>query len=271
MRYLVTDHLGCIKESIDTSVFCGSNEFFYLKQLKSVKMGAMQKDTIIKIEKLKKEFVDNGSSLVIFENANLEIKHGEKIAIVGASGSGKSTLLSLLAGLDKPTEGEIFVKNIQINNLSEKELSDYRNREISIIFQSFELISPFTVYENVRAPLDIRGSISNAEIEGTTNNLLEKVGLGDRKHSFPSTLSGGEKQRVAIARTLASNTDIILADEPTGSLDRKTGEIVLDLLLKEVSNLSKTLIVITHDMSIAEKMDRIIELKDKNLQEKTGV
>ncbi len=231
----------------------------------------MQKDIIIKIKKLKKEFTDNGAPLVIFENTDLEIRHGEKIAIVGASGSGKSTLLSLLAGLDKPTEGEIFVKDIQINNLSEKELSDYRNREVSIIFQSFELISPFTAYENIRAPLDIRGNISDIEIKSTANNLLEEVGLSGRKDSFPSTLSGGEKQRVAIARALASNTDIILADEPTGSLDRKTGEMVFDLLLKEVSKLSKTLIVITHDMSIAEKMDRIIELKDKNLQEKTSV
>lgn len=234
-------------------------------------MGAMQKDTIIKIKNLKKEFIDNGSPLVIFENTNLEIKNGEKIAIIGASGSGKSTLLSLLAGLDKPTEGEIFVKDIPINDLSEKELSDYRNREVAIIFQSFELIGPFTAHENVRAPLDIRGNVSDKDIESTTNTLLEEVGLSNRKHSFPSTLSGGEKQRVAIARALASNTDIILADEPTGSLDRKTGEMVFDLLLREVDKRSKTLIVITHDINIAQKMDRIIELKDKNLQEKTSV
>jgi lipoprotein-releasing system ATP-binding protein len=231
----------------------------------------MNKNIIIKIKNLKKEFIDNDSSLVIFENTNLEIRQGEKIAIVGASGSGKSTLLSLLAGLDKPSQGEIFVKDVLINNFSEKQLSDYRNREISIIFQSFELISPFTAYENVRAPLDIRGNISDKEIENTTQSLLQEVGLKDRAHSFPSTLSGGEKQRVAIARALASNTDIILADEPTGSLDRETGEMVFDLLLREVAKRSKTLIVITHDINIAQKMDRIIELKDRNLHERTNL
>ena len=227
----------------------------------------MNKNTIIKIQNLKKEFTDVNPALVIFENTNLEIKQGEKIAIIGSSGSGKSTLLSLLAGLDKASQGEIYVKDTLINTLTENQLSDYRNREIAIIFQSFELINPFTALENVRAPLDIRGGISNKEIENTVKTLLADVGLSERKSSFPNTLSGGEKQRVAIARALASNTDIILADEPTGSLDRTTGDMVLDLLLREVEKRSKTLIIITHDMKIAEKMDRIFELKDKNLHE----
>lgn len=227
----------------------------------------MNNNTIIKIQNLKKEFTDVDPALVIFENTNLEIKQGEKIAIIGSSGSGKSTLLSLLAGLDKATQGEIYVKDTLINTLNENQLSDYRNREIAIIFQSFELINPFTAFENVRAPLDIRGGISNKEIENTVKTLLGEVGLSERKSSFPNTLSGGEKQRVAIARALASNTDIILADEPTGSLDRTTGDMVLDLLLREVEKRSKTLIIITHDMKIAEKMDRIFELKDKNLHE----
>lgn len=227
----------------------------------------MNKNTIIKIQNLKKEFTDVDPALVIFENTNLEIKQGEKIAIIGSSGSGKSTLLSLLAGLDKASQGEIYVKDTLINTLTENQLSDYRNREIAIIFQSFELINPFTAFENIRAPLDIRGGISNKEIENTVKTLLAEVGLSERKSSFPNTLSGGEKQRVAIARALASNTDIILADEPTGSLDRTTGDMVLDLLLKEVEKRSKTLIIITHDMKIAEKMDRIFELKDKNLHE----
>lgn len=223
-------------------------------------------NTIIKIQNLKKEFTDN-NPLTIFENTNLEIKQGEKVAIVGSSGSGKSTLLSLLAGLDKPTSGEIYVKGVLINDLNENELSNYRNREVSIIFQSFEFIAPFNAFENIGAPLDIRGGISNKEIKSITDTLLTEVGLSERKFSFPNTLSGGERQRVAIARALASNTDIILADEPTGSLDRTTGDKVLDLLLREVGKRSKTLIIITHDMKIAEKMDRILELKDKNLHE----
>ena len=227
----------------------------------------MDKNTLINIKNLKKEFSDNDTSLVIFENTNLQIKDGEKVAIVGASGSGKSTLLSLLAGLDRPTEGEIYVNNHKINELSFDELSEYRNKQISIIFQSFELISPFNSFENISAPLDIRGTFTAKDIEDITNTLLSEVGLKDRAYSFPSTLSGGERQRVAIARALASNPDIILADEPTGSLDSKTGGIVLDLLLREVDKRGKTLIIITHDMNIAEKMDRIIELKDKNLHE----
>lgn len=229
----------------------------------------MNNNTIVRIKNLKKQFENGSEALVIFENTNLEIKHGEKVAIIGPSGSGKSTLLSLLAGLDKPSSGEIFVKELQVDKLSDNELSNYRNREVSIIFQSFELISPFTAIENVSSPLDIRGDQTSSTNTASASALLEEVGLIKRKNSFPSTLSGGEKQRVAIARALASDTDIILADEPTGSLDSKTGEMILDLLLKEVSKRSKTLIIITHDMRIAEKMDRIIELKDRNLHEIT--
>lgn len=231
----------------------------------------MEKKAIIKINNLKKEFTNTSEALVIFENTNLEIKEGEKVAIVGASGSGKSTLLSLIAGLDKATEGEIFVKDIEISNLSESALANYRNNEISIIFQSFELISPFTALENIKAPLDIRGGISDVAINTIADTLLHEIGLINRSGSFPNTLSGGEKQRVAIARALSSNTSIILADEPTGSLDRKTGDLILELLLREVDKRSKTLIIITHDINIANKMDRIIELKDKNLHEAKNV
>jgi predicted ABC-type transport system involved in lysophospholipase L1 biosynthesis ATPase subunit len=151
----------------------------------------MDKNTLIKIENLKKEFGDNDTPLVIFENTNLQIKDGEKVAIVGASGSGKSTLLSLLAGLDRPTEGEIYVKNHKLSELSLDELSEYRNKQISIIFQSFELVSPFNSFENISAPLDIRGTFTTKDIEDITNTLLLEVGLKDRAYSFPSTLSGG--------------------------------------------------------------------------------
>lgn len=222
---------------------------------------------IIKIENVKKEFSTANETVVIFENSNFEINYGEKVAIIGASGSGKSTLLSLLAGLDTPTEGNIFIKGVPMNTLSEKELCAYRNNQVSIVFQSFELISSFTALENITAPLDIRGGISKQKIAEVAAMLLRDVGLENRRNSFPSTLSGGEKQRVAIARALASDTDIILADEPTGSLDNKTGEVVLDLLLTEVHKRSKTLVVITHDMNIANKMDRIIELRDKRFYE----
>ncbi|HMO79094.1 MAG TPA: ABC transporter ATP-binding protein [Candidatus Paceibacterota bacterium] len=227
----------------------------------------MNKEIIIKIQNLKKEFDDGSEKLVIFEDANLEIYKGEKVAIIGPSGSGKSTLLSLIAGMDKPTSGEIIVGNKKIQNLSENELSKYRNQEISMIFQSFELIGPFTAIENIMAPLDIRNTKNAKENKSIAWELIQKIKLEKRENHYPNTLSGGEKQRVAIARALSANTEIILADEPTGSLDRKTGEIVLELLLSEVKIRNKTLFVITHDTQIAEKMDRIFELKDKKLYE----
>ncbi len=227
----------------------------------------MEKNTVIDIKDVNKEFTNGNSPLMIFENVNFKVKQGEKVAIVGASGSGKSTLLSLLAGLDKPTLGDIYVKGRMINRLSYDELSDYRNSEVSIIFQSFELIAPFNSFENISAPLDIRGGIGASRISEITNTLLQDVGLTERAESFPETLSGGERQRVAICRALASDADIILADEPTGSLDAKTGRVILDLLINEVGKRKKTLIIITHDMNIAEKMDRIVELRDRKLHE----
>ena len=200
----------------------------------------------------------------ILKNVYFSINEGEKVAIVGPSGSGKSTLLSLLAGLDRATQGEIEVAGKKIENLNDKEMSVFRNQDISIIFQSFELIAPFTTSENISAPLDIRGEqISNEDL----NDIISSVGLLHRKNAFPATLSGGEKQRTAIARSLFSDAKVILADEPTGSLDRVTGESVLALLLSEVENRKKTLIIITHDMSIASRMDRVFKVENGTLHE----
>jgi putative ABC transport system ATP-binding protein len=228
----------------------------------------MQKPKIIQIKNLRKEFKNENESLVIFSDANLDIFQGEKIAIIGPSGSGKSTLLSLLSGLDRVSSGEIIFLDKALSSLSEKELSFYRNTDISIIFQSFELISPFNSIENISAPLDIRGDLNQKEVLEISKKILLDVGLSEKANCFPNTLSGGEKQRVAIARALASDAKLILADEPTGSLDRKTGEKVLDLLIKEVDKRGKTLVIITHDIETAQKMDRIIEVKEKNLHER---
>lgn len=201
--------------------------------------------------------------LDILTDVNLEIHKHEKIAIIGPSGSGKTTLLSLLAGLDRPSSGSITVGSQEISSVSDKDLAHYRNATMGIIFQSFELIVPFTVIENITAPLDIAGTRNPEHV----NSLLERTGMQDRTNAYPSTLSGGEKQRVAIARALAHNPTLILADEPTGSLDQETGKTVLALLLDEVTREKKTLIVITHDEKIAQKMDRIFKIKDKKLYE----
>lgn len=220
----------------------------------------------ISVQGVSKQFSTPQGIVPILDSVSFAIMPGEKVAIVGPSGSGKSTLLSLLAGLDTPTSGDIKVQNIDVHALSEDKRSDFLNTRISIIFQSFELIAPFTVVENVRAPLDIRGVVG-ADADKIVARVLESVGLSHRAHALPYTLSGGEKQRVAIARALASDAEVILADEPTGSLDRHTGETVLALLLKEVREYKKTLVVITHDMTIAEQMDRVLMVRDGRVVE----
>jgi ABC-type lipoprotein export system ATPase subunit len=208
-----------------------------------------------------KSFFENGKEIVILKDLDLTVGKGEKIAIVGPSGSGKSTVLSIIAGIDKPDSGEVRVNSKDLNALTEKDLAMFRNRDIGIIFQSFELILPFTVSENVSAPQDIGGTRDDALVA----NLLEKVGLSPKADSGVSNLSGGEKQRTAIARSLSNNPAILLADEPTGSLDRVTGKKVLDLLMNLIEKENRTLVIITHDEEVAERMDKTYELKDKKL------
>jgi putative ABC transport system ATP-binding protein len=219
----------------------------------------------ITLTNLGKSFTTPTGTLEILVGINATIAHEEKVAIIGPSGSGKSTLLALLAGLDTPTTGDITVHHTHLNTLDERALAHYRNNTIGIIFQSFELILPFTVAENVAAPQDIAGRSNPARVQ----DLIQRVGLTERAHAFPQTLSGGEKQRVAIARALVNNPEIILADEPTGSLDRTTGAAVLELLLEEATREHKTLIIITHDQHIASRMDRVFVLQDKQLNEQT--
>ena len=222
------------------------------------------KKAILELRNISKSFGDKTGEFSILENVNAVIYEGEKVAIVGPSGSGKSTLLSLLAGLDIPTGGEILNEGNVMTGLTEKELAHYRNQTIGIIFQSFELVSPFTVKENIEIPLLLSGKNNPTRVD----SLIARVGLSERSDFFPRTLSGGEKQRTAIARALVNNPKIILADEPTGSLDRETGNRVLDLLLEGVNKEKKTLIIITHDSTISGKMDRVFEIQDKRLHEK---
>lgn len=221
----------------------------------------MSKRKIIELIGVSKCFLEGDKKVHILDDVNLEVLEGEKIAIVGPSGSGKSTILSLIAGLDTPDTGQILVDGKVVNKLTEKELAKYRNQDIGVVFQSFELILPFTVLENVMAPQEIKKDINKTRAE----TLLEEVSIKHKTYSAVTNLSGGEKQRVAIARALSNNPKIILADEPTGSLDRITGKHVLDLLVNLASNEKRTLIIITHDEEIAKQMDRIYTLKDKKL------
>jgi len=222
-------------------------------------------EIILELSGVGKSFNTPDGPLPILKNVTVTITRGEKVAIIGPSGSGKSTLLSLIGLLDTPTEGTLVISGVTVADLSEAKQADFRNQKIGFIFQSFELISPFTVAENISAPLDISGKPVN---ETLVQDLILSLGLQDRTNARPQTLSGGEKQRVAIGRALINQPDILLADEPTGSLDRATGEKVLDLLLGAVATHNTTLIIITHDESIAARMDRVFTLQDKTIHER---
>ncbi len=222
--------------------------------------------TILTLRNVSKTFNTQKGDITILQNVSLTVSAGEKIAIIGPSGSGKSTLLSLIGLLDTPTEGVVEVAGRNISTLSENEQAQFRNEKIGFIFQSFELITPFTVTENVTAPLDIGHSVVDTK---EVQDLITHIGLGGRSQAMTQTLSGGEKQRVAIARALIRKPALILADEPTGSLDRATGERVLTMLLDSVQNSNTTLIIITHDESIASRMDRVFEIKDKGIHERS--
>jgi putative ABC transport system ATP-binding protein len=216
---------------------------------------------MITLKNISKTFLDGDAKITILHDVNLSIETGERVAIIGPSGSGKSTLLSILAGLDKPTTGEVTIDGVDIAKLPENKLALFRNKKISIVFQAFELVQFFTAYENVMLPLSIR----DAKNTSTVDNLFKQVNLTHRKNNMPSTLSGGEQQRVAIARALASGSEIIFADEPTGNLDVLNGKKILDLFLQTVHEHKKTFIIITHDMTVAKQMDKVYEIKDGKL------
>ncbi|MCR5308813.1 MAG: ABC transporter ATP-binding protein [Bacilli bacterium] len=195
------------------------------------------------------------------DNVNLDLKSGKFIVILGPSGAGKSTLLNLLGGLDSPTSGTIVVNNKDISTLNNNELADYRAETVGFVFQSYNLIPTLTVFENVSLVKEI------VKDPLSVNEMLEQVGLGDHKDKFPSELSGGEQQRVSIARALAKNPKILLCDEPTGALDSETGAMVLKVLLNMARNYHKTIIIVTHNQNIAKMADVIIRVKSGHIKE----
>ncbi len=207
-----------------------------------------------------KKWIQNGARRVeILQGISLEIPAGQFVAIVGASGSGKSTLLGLLAGLDSPSEGEIWLDGVPIHNLAEKELASVRGRKIGFVFQSYQLIQTLTALENVLLPFEL-----NLEGNGLerARRLLDEVGLKERVDHYPVQLSGGEQQRVALARAFVAEPPIVMADEPTGNLDSMNGRLVLDLLLERNRKARTTLVLVTHDPEVAGRADRKIVLKD---------
>lgn len=204
-----------------------------------------------------------GHPVTILNNISLEIPDKQMVAIVGPSGSGKSTLLGLMAGLDRPTSGSILLDGVEITALGERDMARYRRQKIGYIFQSFHLIPTLTALENVAVPLELAGDPNQ---RGRAEELLASVGLRERQDHYPVQLSGGEQQRVAVARAFACRPPILLADEPTGNLDSATGRQVIDLLLGLNRDQGSTLILVTHDQTLAAHAERVITLRDGRIE-----
>jgi lipoprotein-releasing system ATP-binding protein len=215
---------------------------------------------LIRIEKLSKVYRSGGSDLVIFHDLALYVAAGDQVAITGASGAGKSTLLHLIAGLDRPSQGSIYYKGKNLAELSEPSLSSFRNREIGYVWQQHHLLPEFTAGENVMMPILIGGA-TRARAEPKARECLEEVGLGARVHHRSGELSGGEQQRVAIARSLVNRPALLLADEPTGNLDERTGEMIFQLLTELRRRRNLTTILVTHNLRFAREYGRVLKLE----------
>jgi len=214
---------------------------------------------VVETVNLSKIYGKGNTKVDAIKDINLEIEQGEFVSIVGSSGSGKSTLLHLLGGVDKPSEGKVYVDGIDIYNLSEKELAIFRRRKVGFIFQFYNLIPVLTAEENILLPL----LLDNKKVdEKHIEDLVKILGLKDRLNHLPNELSGGQQQRVSIGRALAYNPSIVLADEPTGNLDSRTSKEIIDLLKISVKKYNQTLILVTHDLELASQGDRIITIED---------
>ena len=207
---------------------------------------------------IRKLYNIDGGEIAALNGVDIKIEDGEFVAVIGSSGSGKSTLLNILGCLDSASSGQYFIDGKKVSSLSHKALSRVRGKKIGFVFQNFSLVPTLTAYENVELPLVYRG-ISSAQRREAVNNALSAVGMSLRKNHLPSQLSGGQMQRVAVARAIAGSPSVILADEPTGNLDRKNSDDVM-YLLKEFNRLGRSVVIVTHDMSIAKKADRIIKI-----------
>lgn len=220
---------------------------------------------MIELRGVSKTVSSGDSSLTILHPVDLSIAASQRVAIIGPSGSGKSTLLGLIAGLDAPSSGQIFIDGIDITALDEDNLAQLRGSKIGFIFQSFHLIPSLTAMENILVPLEIAG-VSNARVKA--HALLEEVGLVNRGHHYPSQLSGGEQQRIAIARALANEPSIVLADEPTGNLDSANGGHIIELLLEVNRSRGTTIVLGTHDSNLAEIGQVMLAMRDGHIQRK---
>jgi putative ABC transport system ATP-binding protein len=228
----------------------------------------MSSEAVIQIDKLVKTYQLGKVSIPALRGISFDVVKGEFLVVMGPSGSGKTTLLNLIGAIDKPTSGAVFIDGKDITTLGEGELTKLRRHKIGFIFQFYNLIPALTALENVELPL-LTAGVSRKDTSRRASELLETVGLAERVNHFPDELSGGEQQRVAIARALANKPSVILADEPTGDLDTKTSMEVVQILHDSSKKENATVIVVTHDPLIAEKADRILQMRDGNITGET--
>ena len=213
---------------------------------------------ILEVNKLRKEVSSGDSELTILDDVSFSLEEGQSLAITGPSGSGKSTLLGLLAGLDTATSGEIYLDEVGLHKLDEEDRAILRKEKVGFVFQSFELLPSLTALENVMLPSELKSEDNPQE---NAEYFLKRVGLSEREQHYPNQLSGGEQQRVAIARAFACSAKILFADEPTGNLDPKNGQVISDLLFEVNSETDNALVIVTHDLELANRCDKRIDLK----------
>ena len=220
--------------------------------------------SILKLENVSKTYNSAGKTLTVLDQISFSIDAGSSLAIVGPSGSGKTTLLGLAAGLDRPSSGSIELNGVQLDQLDEDQRAKVRNQHVGFIFQNFQLLPTLTALENIMVPLELRGE---KKIKPRAMDLLEKVGLAERGHHYPTQLSGGEQQRISLARAFSNQPRILFADEPTGNLDDETSHRIVDLIFNLNKQSGTTLIMVTHNLELANMTDRIIRLKGGKLVE----
>ncbi|MGB3586060.1 MAG: ABC transporter ATP-binding protein [Tunicatimonas sp.] len=223
---------------------------------------------ILKVENLTKTYQSGSRQLTVLHDVSFALESGAACSIVGPSGSGKTTLLGLCAGLDRATSGSVALNGVTLDNLNEDERAEVRGKHVGFIFQSFNLMPTLTALENVMVPLELQGK---KDVSRYALELLDKVGLADRQHHYPSQLSGGEQQRISIARAFSNQPKILFADEPTGNLDEETGQHIESLIFDLNREAGTTLVIVTHDLGLAEKTQRILRIKGGKLIEDRAV
>jgi putative ABC transport system ATP-binding protein len=227
-------------------------------------MGTDVNGALIDLRDVVKTYETGAGGLTVLKDITLQVRPGEFVSVVGPSGSGKSTLLNMITGIDRPTSGEVFVGDQAVHALSENQLARWRGRHVGVIFQFFQLLPTLTTMENVMLPMDFCDTYRRRERKRRVMHLLEQVGIAEQAHKLPSALSGGEQQRAAIARALANDPSLVVADEPTGNLDTVTaGEVFA--LFEELVDRGKTLLVVTHDRSLSARTERVLHLLDGRL------